>query len=129
MNTGETIFLSRDGFQKLAKMNLTGIEYGVLSCLIGYVERDNYISTRFSEMAQAINIEESQFSASVQRLVELEIFARPKNRLRLNPEYGWKGSAEEHELALQQEQARRDRMKQAGISAVIEGGKTSKGDK
>lgn len=129
MNTGETIFLSIDGFEKLAKMSLEGIEYGVLYCLIGYVERDNYISTSFFEMAQAINVEESQFSASVQRLVELEIFAKHQNRLRLNPEYGWKGSAEDHELALQQEQARRDKMKQAGISAVIEGGKTSKGDK
>ena len=40
--------------------------------------------------------------------------------LRLNPEYGWKGSAKNHVACLDQE--RKKRMAKAGIKGVIEGG-------
>jgi hypothetical protein len=41
--------------------------------------------------------------------------------LKLNPEYGWKGSAKNHVVAL--DQLRKDRMKAAKISGVVQGGK------
>ena len=46
--------------------------------------------------------------------------------LRLNPEYGWKGSAKNHVACLDQE--RKKRMAKAGIKGVIEGGQQAERD-
>ena len=83
-------------------------------------------------MAEKIGMARSHFNKGLKKLLELGVFEKgPKIgrmvSLKLNPEYGWKGSAQNHIIALKQ--VRKDKMKQARISAVIEGGKTPKGDK
>ena len=62
---------------------------------------------------------------SIKRLIALGVILEgPKigisRSYRLNPEFGWKGSARNHVIALDQE--RKKRMANAGIKGVIEGG-------
>ena len=70
-------------------------------------------------------MDRSNFNRAVKRLVERGVIEKgPKIgrmvSLRLNPEYGWKGSAKNHVACLDQE--RKKRMANAGIKGVIEGG-------
>ncbi len=79
-------------------------------------------------MAAKIRMAKSHFNRSLKRLFELGIFEKgPKIgrvvSIKLNPGFGWKGSAKNHVIALDQE--RRRRMEKAGISGVVDGGRDS----
>jgi predicted transcriptional regulator len=79
----------------------------VLMKLLAKLDFDNYIQVSQIDIATALNMDKSQVSRAMKRLIERGIILKgPKigrsNTYRLNPHYGWKGSAKSHQKALQE---------------------------
>jgi hypothetical protein len=127
MSQDGMVWLSRGVLGQLAtERKLSGQDLGVFLCLLGHLDYENHILTPQSEMADKVGMHRSNFSRAISRLVEIGIVEKgPKIgrmvSLKLNPEYGWKGSAKNHVVAL--DQIRKDRMKAARIDGVVKGGK------
>lgn len=97
---------------ELAKADLGDEARRVLFVLLGHVEYENFIVVPQAAMASEIGLPKSNFSRAVSRLVAEGIIERgPKVgrmvSLRLNPAYGWKGTARNHVIALDQERKKR----------------------
>lgn len=129
MSQDAVVMLSRSAMAGLAIGNRLGTqEWSVLMCLIGHVEYENHIMTPQAEMAQRIGMKRSNFNKAVKSLVDLGVIEKgPKIgrmvSLKLNPDFGWKGSAKNHVISLKEKEIeRRNRMKAAGITGVIDGG-------
>lgn len=121
--------MAQNAIQALAKQHRElGTEgFAVLLSMISRVEYENaYQAVSQAEIAEELEMQPSNVSRSVKRLVQMGVFLiGPRigrsNTYRLNPEFGWKGSAKNHVVAL--DQLRKDRMKAAKISGVVQGGK------
>jgi len=79
----------------------------VLMKLLAKLDFDNYIQISQVEVATALDMDKSQVNRAIKRLIERGIILKgPKigrsNTYRLNPHYGWKGSARGHQRALQE---------------------------
>lgn len=79
----------------------------VLMKLLAKLDFDNYIQISQIDIATALSMDKSQVSRAVKRLIDRGIILKgPKigrsNTYRLNPHYGWKGSAKGHQRALQE---------------------------
>lgn len=97
---------------ELARADLGDEARRVLFVLLGHVEYENFIVVPQARMAEEIGLPKSNFSRAVTRLVNEGIIERgPKVgrmvSLRLNPAYGWKGTAKNHVIALDQERQKR----------------------
>lgn len=93
----------------------------VLWLLIARLDFDNLIQLSQADLAQELEMDRAQVNRAMKRLVELgALLEGPKigrsRTYRLNPAFGWKGSAKSHQSAL------RERMRSAGLS-VVEGGR------
>ena len=105
---------------ELAKADLGDEARRVLFVLLGHVEYENFIVVPQAAMAKQIGMATPNFSRAVSRLVAEGVIERgPKVgrmvSLRLNPAYGWKGTAKNHVIALDQERQKRR-------LSVVEGG-------
>lgn len=101
----------------LAQSGLTARQFRVLFMILGQLDMENFLLLNQAEVAKELGLQPSHVSESISRLVEVGILIRgPKagrsSTFRLNPSFGWKGSASNHQKAL------RDRMKAAGLSVV-----------
>ena len=97
---------------ELARADLGDEARRVLFVLLGHVEYENFIVVPQAAMAKQIGMAASHFSRAVSRLVDEGVIERgPKVgrmvSLRLNPAYGWKGTAKNHVIALDQERQKR----------------------
>lgn len=97
---------------ELARADLGDEARRVLFVLLGHVEYENFIVVPQARMAEEIGLPKSNFSRAVSRLVDEGVIERgPKVgrmvSLRLNPAYGWKGTAKNHVIALDQERQKR----------------------
>lgn len=120
--------------QGMAMVNLAkstrmdGESLRVFLILCSHLEYENFILTPQTEMAEKIGMSKTNFSRALKKLLEEGVIEKgPKIgrmvSLKLNPEYGWKGSAKGHQHALKDRStALQDRMKAAGMS-VVEGGR------
>lgn len=108
----------KNGFQKgwiamsqenalleIAKSGFTGETLRVLLVLLAKVEYENFIVVSQSDMAEELGVSKTQFNRSLKILIDNDIIQRgPKvgrqGSLRLNPNYGWKGTAKNHIIAL-----------------------------
>lgn len=120
--------------QGMAMVNLAksprmdGESLRVFLILCSHLEYENFILTPQTEMAEKIGMSKTNFSRALKKLLEEGVVEKgPKIgrmvSLKLNPEYGWKGSAKGHQHALKDRStALQDRMKAAGMS-VVEGGR------
>jgi hypothetical protein len=121
------LMIARNAMGELANANMTISDVRVFHCLLAHVDHENFVLTPQAEMAGKIGMAKSHFNRSLKRLFELGIFEKgPKIgrvvSIKLNPGFGWKGSAKNHVTALDQE--RRKRMQKAGISGVVDGGRS-----
>ena len=109
-----------------ALMQFTRLEdFRVLMALLKRLDFENLITANQAEIARDLNLDPAQVNRALKRLQEVgAIFQGPKvgtsRTYRLNPQFGWKGSAKGHVKAL--EDYRQERMKAAGISGVVDGG-------
>lgn len=97
---------------ELANANLGGQTYRVLLKVLAKVEFENFIVVSQSEMAKELGMKLPNFSRCLSDLVNEGVILRgPKvgrmGSLRLNPDYGWKGTAKNHVIEI--EKARKAR--------------------
>ena len=89
----------------------------VFFLLAGHVDFDNWIQISQTDLADMIGMKRTNFSRALKRLEGEGVLLRgPKigrsATFRLNPEYGWKGSAKSHKEALQ------ERMRARGMTVI-----------
>ena len=106
---------------KLAKANLGGQALKAFMLLCGKLDFENWVNVSQAELANELSMNPSHMSRAIAKLIaEGVILKGPsvgnRKTYRLDPAYGWKGSAKNHRDALNQ------RVKHAGL-AVHEGGR------
>ena len=112
--------MAQEPLMKLAQADLGKEAMRVLFAVLATLDYENWISINQAELGRQLGIKPSNMSRAVARLVtEGVLLAGPKvqakGTYRLNPRYGWKGSAKGHHEALL------ERMKARGMSVVGEG--------
>ena len=122
----------RNGFQEgwlamaqgplkaLAKADLGDEARRVLFAVLAELDFENWININQSQLATEIGLERQNFGRGLKRLIAEEVVLEgPKvgrnGTYRLNPQFGWRGSAKGHVDALQ------ERMKARGMSVVVTG--------
>jgi hypothetical protein len=126
---GGFMVLSQERSDMLANSDLEKTDFRVLLKLIGILDMDNLIAINQSEIAANMGLQKQHFSRSIKKLLAEGILIEgaklgQHKSYRLNAYYGWKGSTENHNAALEADPIPlSDRMKQSGIESVIDGGK------
>lgn len=111
------VAVAQDPMLELAKANLGGEANRVLFYVLAKLDFDNWINLNQSAGADEIEMKRPNFARGLKKLVEIGVvLPGPKvgrnATFRLNPSYGWKGSAKGHNEALQA------RMRARGLSVV-----------
>lgn len=112
--------MSQEALAYLADKVRSGNDYRVLMMLLARLDFENLICINQAEVAQALDMKAPNVNRSIKSLVSRGVLLEgPKigrsKTYRLNPSFGWKGSAKNHQSAL------RDRMRAAGLSVVTGG--------
>lgn len=108
--------MNQAALELLAK-NLTGEQFKVLMMLLGSLDYENFIQIAQADIAEKIEMQKTHVSRAIKFLIEFGIILEgPKigrsKTYRLNPQFGWKGTVNNHKKALRN-----------GLS-VIQGGKS-----
>ena len=87
-------------------------DFRVLMALLQRLDFENLIVANQSEIARELGMDSAQVNRAIKRLVEMgAIMQGPRigvsRSYRLNPRFGWRGSARNHVIALDQERRRR----------------------
>lgn len=117
---GGWLAMSQDALLKLAQMDLGDEARRVLFAVLSKLDFENYILISQADIGDLLNIKRANVSRAISKLEDYEILQRgPKvgraSTFRLNPTFGWKGSAANHRKAL------KERMAAAGIKGVVAG--------
>lgn len=117
----EGFFTMTQGEQlmQLANAKLGEQGYRVLLAVLNKLDFENYLAINQAEIGRALSMRRNHVSTAIKRLTEEGILLPgPKigvtKTYTLNPRYGWKGSAKNHNEALSA------RMKNLGLSIVGE---------
>ena len=97
--------MSQDALEALATAGLSGRDFQVLMLLIARLDFENLIAVNHTEVAKVLGLQPTNVGRSIRRLAKLEIILEgPRvgvtKTYRLNPAFGWKGSAKGHREAL-----------------------------
>ena len=109
--------MSMDAARELAlDPRLQGQDLRVLLLLMYRLDFENWLRVSQADLAAELGMQKQNLSRAIRRMVEAQVLLEgPKvgtsKTYRLNPAYGWRGSAKKHREAL------RDRLE------VIQGGK------
>jgi len=108
--------MNQDALDILAD-NLRGSEFRVLMKLLKWLDYENLIQIQQIEIAQELKMEKQHVNRSINKLIEVGILLKgPKIgkscSYRLNPNFGWKGTAKNHQKAL------KERMQKAQMHVV-----------
>ena len=111
------VAMSQNAMMELARADLGAQDMRVLFAVLAKLDFENYLLLSIADLAKEIDMQRPNVSSSITKLESLGVLTRgPKagrsSTFRLNPSFGWKGSASNHQKAL------RDRMKAAGLSVV-----------
>lgn len=92
-------------------------DFRVLMALLQRLDFNNLIQVSQADLARQLEMDRSQVNRAIKRLIELKaVLPGPRIGMlmsyRLNPSFGWKGSAKSHNEAL------RERMKAARVRVV-----------
>jgi serine/threonine protein phosphatase PrpC len=107
-------------------------DFRVFFALLEMLDYENLITANQADIARDLNMERAQVNRAIKRLiVKGAILQGPKvgtsRTYRLNPSFGWKGSAKNHVVALDAE--RKERMKKANITGVVSNQEADEDDK
>ncbi|AXH75698.1 MAG: RepL [Microviridae sp.] len=113
--------MAQNPAKTLALAKLGEEAYRVLMYAIATLDYENLLVMNQTEAAGEMRMKQQNFGRALNKLIAAEVIEKgPKvsgrNTYRMNPSFGWKGSAKSHRDALNA------RMKHAGL-AVIDGGK------
>lgn len=111
------VAMSQNAMMELARSDLGAQDWRVLAAVLAKLDFENYLLLSIADLAKEIGMQRPHVSSSITKLEGLGVLTRgPKagrsSTFRLNPRFGWKGSASNHNKAL------RERMQAAGLSVV-----------
>jgi hypothetical protein len=111
------VAVAQNPMLEIAKANLGGEANRVLFYVLAKLDFENWINLNQSACADEISIKRPNFARALRKLLDIGVvLPGPKvgrnATFRLNPDYGWKGSAKGHHDALSA------RMKARGMSVV-----------
>lgn len=120
---GGWVAMGQDPMGELARANLGGEAYRVLFLLLARLDFENWLALSQAEVAQILGMRRQNVGRAFQQLVDSGALLRgPKagrnGTWRINPHYGWKGSAKGHHEALS------ERMKAARMTLFKGGAET-----
>ena len=97
--------MAQNGAEILAQSNLSGNDFKVLMKLLSVLDYENLIQVSQAEIARELNMHRQHVQRSIKRLLDLGIVLGGvkigiSRSYRLNPNFGWKGSAKGHREAL-----------------------------
>ena len=110
--------MAQNALIEIARADLGDQARRVLFVILGKLDFENFILVSQSEIAETISMHRSDVSKAIAKLEGEGIIVRgPKAgrsaTFRLNPSFGWKGSAANHQKAL------KERMKASNISGIV----------
>ena len=93
--------MAQNGAEILAQSNLSGNDFKVLMKLLSVLDYENLIQVSQAEIARELNMHRQHVQRSIKRLMDLGIVLEGvkigiSRSYRLNPNFGWKGSAKGH---------------------------------
>ena len=99
------VAMAQSPMLELAKADLGDAARRVLFAVLGRLDFENWIVVPQAELARLIGMKPSNFSRALKRLLDEKVLlAGPRTgrnaTYRLNPAYGWKGSAKAHRQAV-----------------------------
>lgn len=111
------VAMNQNALKQFIKAGLQGRDYEVLFSLLQVLDFDNYIQLCQSNIAKELDMKKENISRSIRKLIEIgALIEGPKisrsRTYRLDPEFGWKGSARSHVDAL------REKMSKRGLSII-----------
>ena len=91
------------GSEKIAQIEgLSGTDYRVLHQMLSHLDFENWIDVSQITIGEELRIKQQNVARSIKKLVDKEIIEKRKHpkdkrriRYRLNPEYGWRGDADQ----------------------------------
>jgi hypothetical protein len=116
--------MNQGALKAFRESNLTGRDYDILFAILEILDFDNYIQLCQEDLCQELDMKLSNVNRSVKKLVSINaLIEGPKisrsRTYRLNPNFGWKGSAYSHRIALnQQKVSLAKRMEERGLKVV-----------
>jgi len=111
------IAMNQGALKEFIRAGLQGRDYEVLFSVLQILDFDNYIQLCQNNLVKELNMKHQNVSRSIKRLIEIgALIEGPKignsKTYRLDPEFGWKGSAKSHVDAL------KEKMTKKGLSIV-----------
>ena len=115
------VAVAQNAYLALANSGLGLDARRVLDILLARLDFENWIHLPQSEIAAMLNMQRSHVSRAMRDLEKVGVILRgPKVgrsiTYRINPNFGWKGSAKNHNAALNEDL--KERMKERGMSVV-----------
>ena len=97
--------MAQNGAEILAQSNLSGNDFKVLMKLLSVLDYENLIQVSQADVARELNMHRQHVQRSIKRLIDFGIVLEGvrigiSRSYRLNPNFGWKGSAKGHREAL-----------------------------
>lgn len=102
---GSWMAMAQNMMEEVALSGLTGNDYNVLMLMLSRLDYENLLVINQAELAAKLGITRSNFSRSLRRLIDEAIILKgPRigvsRSFRLNPTFGWKGTASNHKKAV-----------------------------
>ena len=97
--------MAQDAMMMLAQSNLTGNDMKVMWAMLARLDYENLIQVNQAEVAEEIGMNRHNVNRSIKKLIEMGVVLEGvkigiSRSYRLNPNFGWKGSAKGHREAL-----------------------------
>ena len=97
--------MAQEAMMILAQSNLTGNDMKVMWAMLARLDYENLIQVNQAEVAEQVGMNRHNVNRSIKKLIELGVVLEGvkigvSRSYRLNPNFGWKGSAKGHREAL-----------------------------
>lgn len=108
------IAMAQEAAMLFAKSDLSGGDFRVLMALMAKLDFENLLVISQADLGREIDMDPAHIRRAIRKLKEMDaLLEGPRigihRSYRLNPRFGWKGSAKGHVIALNE--VRRERMK------------------
>ena len=112
------VAMAQEPMMALAKSDLGAQEMRVLFAVLAKLDFENFLLLSVADLAREIGMQRPNVSAAISKLEAFGVLLRgPKagrsSTFRLNPSFGWRGSASNHQKAL------KERMRASNITGVV----------
>lgn len=102
--------MNQGALKAFRESNLTGRDYDVLFAILEVLDFNNYIQLCQEDISEELKMKTPHINRSIKKLLNINaLIEGPKisrsRTYRLNPNFGWKGSARSHQIALQEQKS------------------------